>query len=133
VQLESLPFLSVNCGGIKEIAMAIEGFYRVDFGAQLPGSGGIIVVENGTIRGGDAQFLYSGVVTGPDHHLQIQLTVKPYVPQAVSVFNTIGTKFRLNLTGSVIGNGFQASGPAPMPNMSSISVRGTHISDVALS
>jgi hypothetical protein len=40
--------------------MSIDGFYKVDFSAVLGGATGIVVVENGSVRGADDQYLYSG-------------------------------------------------------------------------
>ncbi|MBK1821296.1 GrlR family regulatory protein [Burkholderia orbicola] len=112
--------------------MTIEGFYRVEFGAAIPGAGGVVVVEGGRLRGADDQYLYSGTVSGPDERLHVEIIVKAYAPGAVSVFQTVGGTFQLTLTGNVTGSSFQVSGPAPFPGMPGITVRGTRVADIDL-
>lgn len=92
--------------------MAIDGFYAVSFSALLKG-GGLVVVENGKVRGGDNEYLYSGEISGATDQLRAALKVKAYVRGAVSVFNTKDGEFTLQLTGQAAGNDLVLSGQAP--------------------
>jgi hypothetical protein len=112
--------------------MSIEGFFKVDFSASILGAGGVISVENGNVRGGDDQYLYSGTVSGPDNALRAELTVAAYVPGAVSVFNAPDKRFRLTLTGTATGDSFQFSGSAPHPGHQGITIRGKRIASISL-
>ncbi|REG61547.1 type III secretion system (T3SS) negative regulator GrlR [Paraburkholderia sp. BL6669N2] len=112
--------------------MPTNGFYAVEFSAVVQGAGGIVVLEDGNIRGGDSEYLYSGTYSGQDGRLSAQITVKAHSPKAVSVFNTIGGKFKLDLVGNVVGDGFQASGNAPVPGAPGITIRARKLDDLAL-
>ncbi|HDR9178380.1 TPA: hypothetical protein QDB23_005686 [Burkholderia vietnamiensis] len=112
--------------------MPANGFYAVKFSALVQGAGGIVVLEDGNIRGGDDQYLYSGTYSGQDGRLSAKITVKAYSPQAISVFNTVGGKFTLDLVGNVIGDGFQASGPAPVPGAPGITIHARKLDGLAL-
>ncbi|MFM0385888.1 hypothetical protein [Paraburkholderia dipogonis] len=113
--------------------MAADGFYGVDFSALTKGARGIVILGDGKIHGGDDQYLYSGEITGQDGRLHVTLTVKAYVPEAISAFGSYGGKFVLTLTGNVIGNDLQFSGPSPFPGSPGITVRATYLGDLALS
>jgi hypothetical protein len=115
--------------------MHIDGFYKVDFSAVLKGAAGIVVVENGNIRGADDQYLYSGTVTLVGDEINIKLTVKAYAPGAVSVFNTPGGKFDLLLSGKAVGRNLHFSGPAPatFPRGPRIEIVAVRLDDISLS
>ncbi|WP_081478011.1 GrlR family regulatory protein [Achromobacter arsenitoxydans] len=99
--------------------MLKNGFYKVDFAASLPGAGGIVVLDDGVIRGGDDQMIYSGTygVTGSDPSVPASMTallsVRAYVRNANSVFNTGSQPFSLTLSGTGDGTSFQLGGPSP--------------------
>lgn len=99
--------------------MLRDGFYKVAFSAGLPGAGGIVVLENGAVRGGDNQMLYSGAVSfsGSDPSGPVQMTadlaVRSYVVGANSVFNAGSSPFKLALTGTAQGESFSLRGPSP--------------------
>lgn len=110
--------------------MSANGFYRVDFGALLPGAPGIVVLENGQVRGGDGGYIYSGTYTENSGEISAQLKVKPAQAGATSVFGTVGQAFQLNLAGSLSPGLFSLSGPAPVPGGPKISIRGTKVSEI---
>lgn len=112
--------------------MVRDGFYKVDFGAALPGAGGVVVVEGGNVRGGDDQYLYSGTVGAAGTSLQANIRVSAYVQSAVSVFNTQGGTFNLALSGNELQNGFVLAGAAPVPGSPPIQIQGVRIADLAL-
>jgi hypothetical protein len=99
--------------------MLKDGFYKVDFAAGLPGVGGVVVLENGAIRGGDDQMIYSGSygIMGSDPSARCSMTaeisVRPYVKGANSVFNTGAQAFSLKLSGTSEGSTFNLGGPSP--------------------
>lgn len=100
--------------------MLIEGFWKVDFAASIPGAGGVVVLENGTIRGGDNQMIYSGSygVSGSDPSATMSMTgelsVRAYVDGANSVFNTGSKPFTLKLNGTTDGSSFRLTGASPV-------------------
>jgi len=99
--------------------MLIEGFWKVDFAASIPGAGGVVILENGAIRGGDNQMIYSGSygVSGSDPSATMSMTgelsVRAYVKDANSVFNTGAQSFTLKLSGTTDGSSFRLSGASP--------------------
>ncbi len=111
--------------------MLRDGFYKVDFAASLPGSGGIVVLDYGSIRGADDQMLYSGSYSITGNDLTAEISVQPYVKGANSVFNTGNQPFRLKLTGSANGATFSLSGPLPNGGPG-IVVSGTFIAPIGL-
>lgn len=112
--------------------MLIEGFWKVDFSAAIPGAGGVVVLENGTIRGGDDQMIYSGSygVSGSDPSATMSMTgeisVRAYVPGANSVFNTGDRPFTLKLSGTTDGSSFRLTGASPVGG-TGIVIAGTFI------
>ncbi|MBW5806290.1 hypothetical protein FOZ70_16280 [Burkholderia sp. COPS] len=114
--------------------MHIDGFYKVDFSAVLKGATGVVVVENGNVRGADDQYLYSGQLHVDGDAIQVKLAVKAYVPGAVSVFNTPGGKFDLLLTGKAVGRNLHFEGPAPatLPQGPRIDIVAERLDDISL-
>lgn len=106
------------------------GFYKIAFHAALNGAGGIVVVENGNIRGGDNQYLYSGTISETDAAISAQIVVTAMSPNATSVFGSVGRIFPLSLTGTADGNQFQLTGPSPLPGTQGIEITGTWITHV---
>lgn len=54
-----------------EGSMMADAFYRVEFGALLPRiAPGIVVLENGQVRGGDSNYIYSGTYSGGEAPLR---------------------------------------------------------------
>lgn len=112
--------------------MALSGFYRVAFSAALPGAGGIITAENGSIRGGDGAYLYSGAFQEGPSGLTATVRVKAAGPGSSNVFGTQGGAFTLSLAGSINGANFSLSGASPFGGKP-ITISGTKIADLDLS
>ena len=111
--------------------MLTNGFYRVEFGALLPGAPGIVVLENGQVRGGDGgNYIYSGTFQGNAGSVDVVLKVKPIQAGAQSVFGTVGKDFQLKLSGQVVPDGFVLAGPAPDHGGPQISIRGKKVSEI---
>ncbi len=90
----------------------VDGFYEVDFSAIDRGAG-LLVIEGNKVRGGDAQYVYSGRITFLEGStFSIDLKVASYAAGARSVFNTGQGVFTLNLSGSFRGSEFDATGVA---------------------
>lgn len=111
--------------------MSANGFYRVDFGALLPGAPGIVVLEDGRVRGSDGAYIYTGQYSETDGAIQAAIRVKPIEANARSVFGTTGQAFELNLAGAFTGAGFRLSGNAPIPGGPKINISGVLVSQIA--
>lgn len=107
-----------------------DGFYRVDFGALLPGVPGVVVLENGQVRGSDNSYIYAGTFSGVDGPFEVVLNVKPIQAEAPSVFGTVGQEFKLNLRGNFVPGGFVLAGSSPVPGGPGVSIRGTKVSEI---
>lgn len=112
--------------------MAVSGFFKVAFSALLPGAGGLVAVENGKVRGGDGQYLYSGAVTEANGSATAVLRVKAHAPNASNVFGGHSGGFTLNLSGTVTATGFTFSGPSPLGSGPNIQIIGTRVASIDL-
>lgn len=112
--------------------MSISGFFKVEFSAALPGMGGIVVIDGGFVRGGDAGYLYSGTISGQGNSVTSSIRVKAMSPSAQSVFGTMGGAFDLQLSGRESGNTFSLSGPSPVPGQKGIQITGMRIAELSL-
>ncbi len=108
--------------------MSLSGFYRVAFAGPLPGEGGIVVIDAGTIRGSDSQFVYAGTINQGPAGITASVSVKPVQQGAINVFGT-GGALTLALSGSVDGNSFSLTGSAAgLPG--AINIQGQKVSDL---
>lgn len=113
--------------------MSLDGFYKVEFSAALPGVGGIVTVDGISVRGGDNQFLYSGHLKQSENgRLAATIEVQAYTEAAQSVFNLPDRRFTLEVVGNLIGGGFQLSGTSNLPGSPGITIRGVKIAPLAL-
>lgn len=96
-----------------ETSMSLNGFYKVSFGAALPGPGGIVILKDGGITGSDDQFLFSGTYSTSGNRLSGQITVAAYVEDATTVFGRPADKFTLRLDGEYHQDGFSLLAPSP--------------------
>lgn len=89
------------------------GFYATLI-AESTAQAGITVIEDARIRGGDANYLYSGTIqaTTPDE-VVANLKIRAYKAQANEAFGTIDDAFDLSLTGIKTENGFEMTGYSP--------------------
>lgn len=112
--------------------MAVSGFFKVQFSALAPGAGGVISVEDGKVRGGDNQYLYSGTFAVTDAGATATLRVKAHTPNAKDVFGGTGASFNLSLTGQIDDTKFSFSGPSPKPGSPPITIQGTKVAQLDL-
>lgn len=112
--------------------MAISGFFKVEFSALTPGAGGVVIVEDGKVRGGDNQYLYSGSYSEAPTGTTATLRVKAYTSSAKDVFGGKGGAFDLSLTGQIDDTSLSFTGPSPKPGSPPITIRGTKIAQLDL-
>jgi T3SS negative regulator,GrlR len=82
----------------------LNGLYKVEFQTPLGMGAGVVVIENGTIRGGDSMMSYVGTYTehGKDFTAKVEGNMHSRVPWLTSVFGMDRT--HINLTGKINGN-----------------------------
>ena len=112
--------------------MAESGFYKVEFSAQLPGAGGIVILDDGTVRGGDGQYLYSGTFEETPSGVVASIRVRAASASAKSVFGSAGGSFDLSLSGTSDANNFRITGPSPFPGGAGITISGTRLAGLDL-
>ena len=110
-----------------------DGFYQVNFAALGQGAG-LLVIEGDRIRGGDAQYLYSGrLATLDGGAFTIDLRVASYAAGAHSVFHTGQGAFTLKLKGSFAGDEFTATGTAEgVGSSATFNARGRRVKSIDL-
>lgn len=91
-----------------------DGWYKVEFGAALPGAGGVVKIRAGQITGADDQYVYDGTYDVPAGEVHASISVAAHAPSARSVFNTAGGAFILNLQGHATDAGFTLHGKSPV-------------------
>lgn len=111
--------------------MQISGFYSLAFSAQLPGFGAVVIIDNGTVRGADSQYLYVGTVEQSGDALKVQLYVKAHAEAAKVLFSDIGGAFSLELEGTGNELAFCVAGPSPLPH-AAVTVTGHRIAKLDL-
>jgi len=89
-----------------------DGFYRVRFSAGIA-NWGLVVVEGMTVRGGDNQYLFSGVIREEGALSMVTLRVLAHAIHAVTTGGSSSKNFELTLTGSASNHSFELSGPFP--------------------
>ncbi len=106
------------------------GFYATSI-AESKTNPGITVIEDARIRGGDANYLYSGTIqaTTPDE-VVANLKIRAYKAQANETFGTIDNTFDLSLTGIQTENGFVMTGYSPSGR--EIKIEATKIANIDL-
>ncbi len=105
------------------------GIYLIGFRSNLMDFGsGLVVVDDGTIHGGDANYAYRGryqvggtLLTGTT--VTAQIHVSHHTGPLNSVFGPL-REFDLNLTGSADENSFTLSGPIAGHPQYTISIKG---------
>ena len=82
--------------------MSMEGFWTVEFGSNTGISGGgVAVLREGKILGGDATHYYIGEYTLHGKDFKATLKATAFVLGAPSVFGTVGTDVTIDLQGSL--------------------------------
>jgi hypothetical protein len=85
----------------KVVAMALDGLWTVDFGAM---GGGVIVLKNGEILGGDSSRVYVGMFTEEGTKLKGQLRINWYAGERNTLWGDQAEKIDTTLTGDASGN-----------------------------
>ncbi|MFV9474851.1 GrlR family regulatory protein [Advenella sp. RU8] len=106
------------------------GFYATWI-AESKAHPGITVIEDARIRGGDANYLYSGTIqaTTPEE-VVANLKIKAYKSQANETFGTLDDTFDLSLTGIKTDSGFEMTGYSPSGK--EIKIEATKIANIDL-
>lgn len=112
--------------------MGASGFYQISFGATLPGAPGIVVIENGNVRGSDGIFLFSGKWADGGGRCRAVVQVRAINGSALTVFNTHETSFELGLEGPLTDTEFVLKGGGPVPGQIGITIHGRKIADLDL-
>src|SRR5437879_5827447 len=82
----------------------IEGLWTAEFGSSTGVfSGGVAVLRDGKILGGDATYYYVGDYSIKGNTFQATLKISPFMEGAESVFKTLGKDLTLELVGSLVG------------------------------
>src|ERR1700761_8012634 len=96
----------------------MDGLWTVEFGSSTGMfGGGIAVLRDGKILGGDNLYYYIGNYTLSGKTFTALITISPFIEGAESVFKTVGQDLRLRLEGSLtsdtsaIAQGHPEGGP----------------------
>jgi hypothetical protein len=82
----------------------MDGLWTAEFGSSAGMfGGGTAVFQNGKIMGGDGSYFYLGEYTLQGTAFKATIKVAPYLPNAESVFKTVGRDLTLDLDGSLVG------------------------------
>ena len=92
--------------------MLKEGLYCVQFQTPRGAGAGVVVLEGGRIRGGDARIFYTGTYSenGDQFTAQVRTDAHTNTPNAGSVFGP--DKLNISLRGTSSGNAATLSGNA---------------------
>jgi hypothetical protein len=90
----------------------LNGLYKVEFQTPLGAGAGVVVVQDGTIQGGDSTMYYTGNITenGRDFSAQVESRVHTYVAGIQSVFGV--NHAHIKLVGKINGDTAVAQGTA---------------------
>ena len=61
------------------------GLYIARFSTPMDDGAGVIVIQDGEVRGGDSGMYYFGTVTHTDDKLQVKMRVRRHYEAAISV------------------------------------------------
>ncbi|WP_148209983.1 GrlR family regulatory protein [Candidatus Korobacter versatilis] len=80
----------------------MDGLWTAEFGSSVGLSGGgVVVLSNGDVRGGDGGYYYVGTYRRDGNRFVVELRVSPFLLSYNSVFNTIGRPFSLKIEGNL--------------------------------
>jgi len=90
--------------------MQPDGFWTVFFKAANQSAGGVVVLKNGRVYGGDSSYYYLGTYQINDE-TQFTATVvcRPFIANAQTVFGVYIEEFTLNISGVIRGREIEAS------------------------
>lgn len=91
------------------------GLYKVAFSTPLGEGYGVVVLENGTLRGGDSMMFYIGSYTETQGQFtaSVDVDVHSEVPGMVSVFGPGRNRVHIDLKGQSTDSSANASGTSP--------------------
>jgi len=104
----------------------MQGLWTIEFGSSVDVYGsGVVVLREGKLQGGDASYYYVGSYDelGPaatfPAKFKARIAVKPFQPDAISVFKTYGEDFTLDLDGTFNdeNNAFAIGRPEEIPGV----------------
>jgi hypothetical protein len=99
----------------------IDGLWTAEFGSSTGiFGGGVAVLQNGKVLGGDGGYFYLGDYRLQDRVFHAKIEVRPFIANYQSVFKTSNQPFTLELDGSLVDdNHITAQGRAKeMPHVS---------------
>jgi hypothetical protein len=86
------------------------GLYRVEFRTPLGSGAGVVVLEDGNLRGGDSGMYYFGTFTETGNQATVDAESHRHTPGTASVLGRDDAN--LSLRGTVQGNSAQLTGTA---------------------
>lgn len=88
------------------------GLYKVQFETPLGVGFGVVVLENGVVRGGDSALFYTGNYSSPDGKFSAVVKTERHanLPEVQSVFGI--DRVTINLKGDVVGDTVNVDGTA---------------------
>src|SRR5258705_11671607 len=89
----------------------MDGLWTVEFeGVPNFLGGGVVVLANNRLYGGDSQYYFTGLYDIKDGGMTALVQVTSFVPAAVTVFGTQEKQFSLQITGTVREDIVKATG-----------------------
>ena len=89
----------------------IEAFWKISFINQPDASPGVLVLENGLIRGGDSNYYYVGTYKVEDDIIYADVSVIHYFGFLNNIFGTL-EKVEVKVSGKIDHDNFILSGEA---------------------
>ncbi len=111
----------------------LNGLYYVTFSSPIGGSGGgIVVVRDGFLDGGDHGYTYQGRLNIANGTASATLAVERHNPEAESIFGTTPA-FTLQVLGAFEdGKGFSMNGYVVQNQGAKISIQGRYLRPLAI-
>jgi len=96
------------------MAMTVEGLWTTQFeGVPNFLGGGVVMLLNGRIYGGDSEYFYSGLYSQTGPKFEAMVEVKAFAPAPTSVFGLKEQQFSVRIQGDIIGDNIAAIGMRP--------------------
>ncbi len=91
------------------------GLYKVAFRTPIGEGYGVVVLENGTLQGGDSMMFYVGTYTENEGQFtaSVDVNVHSDVPGMVSVFGPGRNRVHIDLKGQSTDSSANANGSSP--------------------
>ena len=77
----------------------MNGFFTVVFEGPVGAGGGVVLLQDGHVLGGDSAYYYEGTFTERENQLNARIDVRVFLQGVQSVFG-IAPPFALNITGT---------------------------------